>query len=90
MLNLPPSYIPSPPGEDYDADAFNLVLACMRENWEFAHAITDHQISSEAAECMLAVVIAWLVKILGGFEPGFRDHILGHLYDEVMARNPDE
>jgi hypothetical protein len=72
----------SVPGENADADAFNLLSAVMHNDWFAAQVISEHQ--PHGHEKMLATMTAWLSIVLLGLDPDDREHILAHFRD-VLA-----
>ena len=71
----------SVPGENADADAFNLLNAVMRNDWFAAQLISEHQ--PHGHEGMLATMTAWLSIVLLGLDPADCEHILEHLRDVI-------
>ncbi len=78
------SYVRAVPGDNARADAVNLILAAVNGQDRMAELIVNRQPNGDL-ENLLGTVTALAVIVLGGIEPGMRDHVLTH-FASIAAR----
>lgn len=76
------------PGENAEIDAYNLVLAALKDHDLWFESVCDHQDTVIKMGEVLAVVTSWLVMMYQNMKPVEREMLLAG-YREIAAKNVD-